>query len=387
MPDSVSVLDSLPDIDFIDGKTLEQTRSEMIADYESYMQDIGQPVTLDRADPHRAILCAGATQFYQGLMCVDRAGKLNLLKYTYGGYLDNVAALKGVTRIASSAAMATLRFSLEAARASATGIPKGTRVSTQAQLYFATDEYAEIPAGSTYIDVPATCTALGTAGNGIAAGELNVMVDPVPYIASVSNISVTEGGAETEEDASMKERAYLAPSQYAPGTEPGYYYRAKAYSSAIGDVIITSNQKAGKVDIVFLKDDGSSPDATLISGLQAYMRENDGRILNDLITCAAPEEVEYTINFTYYIKSSDASRAVAIQTAVEEAVKQYQTEQRSIGKDVVPEDLIDLVKAAGAKRLNITDASFAPVFTVVGANKVAVLSGEATVTYGGLEDG
>lgn len=387
MPDSVSVLDGLPDIDFINGRTLEDVRTEMISDYQSYMKSVGQPVVLDRADPHRAILCAGAAQFFQALECVDRAGKLNLLKYTYGDYLDNLAAFKGVTRTAASAAMATLRFSLEGMRVGATSIPKGTRVSTAEKIYFATDEYAEIPAGSTYVDVSATCVDAGTVGNDIAVGELKVMVDPVPYIASVSNIAVTEGGAEIETDADMKERVYLAPGQYAVGTENGYYYRAKAYSTAIGDVVVTSNQQAGKVDIVFLKADGTAPGSELISGLQTYLRTDDSHIMNDLVTCAAPDEVSYSINFTYYISSSDQSRADAIQAAVEEAVEQYEADQRSIGKDIVPDELISLVKTAGAKRLNITDASFAPKYTVVGADKVAALSGTPTITYGGLEDG
>lgn len=388
MPETIEVISTLPDLDFTDGQTPEEILDEMVADYEAYMAEVeGETVTLDRADPHRAILSAATPQIYQAMMYADRAGKRNTLKYSYAEFLDNLAALKGITRTAAAAAKTTVRFTLSAVRESATGIPSGTRVSSQSGVYFATEEYAEIPAGELTVDVGAACVTTGTAGNDIATGELNVIVDPIAYVQGAVNTTAPEGGADEETDDALRERVFLAPSKYAVGTADGYYYRVKEYSAAIGDVVITSNQKAGKVDIVFLKTDGSSPGEELISGLQEYMEQGDGHILNDLVTCAAPEEVEYSINFTYYIRQSDSARAQTIQTAVNEAVEEYQSAQREIGKDIVPDDLIELVKAAGAKRLNISDSTFAPVYTVVAANKVAALSGEATVTYGGLEDG
>jgi len=388
MPDTIDTINALPELDFTDGATLEQTRDDMIADYEAYMKEVeGTPVKLTRADPHRAILNAAAVQIYQGNMTADRAGKRNTLKYSYSEFLDNLAAWVGIARTGATAATATLKFIISAKRTSATGIPKGTRVSTSGQLYFATTEYAEIPAGGESVSVSAECLTAGEAGNEAEIGELNVIVDPIPYIAGVTNTTAPEGGADEETDDALKVRVYLAASKYAPGTEEGYLYRAKNYSTAIGDVVVTSNQKAGKVDIVFLKTDGSSPGAELCESLQEYMQETDGHIMNDLISCSAPEEVEYSINFTYYIRKADSAKAEAIQKAVSEAVAQYQSEQREIGKDVVPDDLIELVKAAGAKRMNITDSTFAPVYTTVAANKVAAISGTASVSYGGLEDG
>lgn len=388
MPDTIDVINALSELDFTDGQTPEEVLNEMVSDYEAYMtEEQGAAVTLDRADPHRAILSAATPQIYQAMMYADRAGKRNTLKYSYSEFLENLGALKGVTRKEAAAAQTTVRFTLSATRESATSIPAGTRVSTQSGIYFATDEYAEILAGETTVEVGAACVTAGTAGNDIAAGELNIIVDPIAYVESAVNTTVPEGGTDEETDDELRERIYLAPSKYAVGTADGYYYRAKEYSTDIGDIVVTSNQKAGKVDIVFLKTDGSSPGEELITGLQEYMQQADGHILNDLVTCAAPEEVEYSINFTYYIRRSDSASAVAIQNAVAAAVEEYQTAQREIGKDVVPDDLIELVKAAGAKRLNFTDASFAPVLTTVAANKVAVLSGEAQITYGGLEDG
>lgn len=64
------------------------------------------------------------------------------------------------------------------------------------------------------MEVAATCTETGSAGNGLTAGELSTMVDPVPYVASVANTATTEGGAEIESDADLAERVFLAPGAY-----------------------------------------------------------------------------------------------------------------------------------------------------------------------------
>lgn len=380
----MNAIKSLPDISFIDSKTIDQVRQEMVADYESFISEAtGQTVSLERSSVHRMELYAAAAQIYQAMQYIDRQGKQNILKYSYSDFLDNLASFKGVTRNPAAAATTTLRFTLSAERDTATGIPQGTRVSTAGSVYFATDVYAEIPAGSTTVDVPATCTVAGTDGNGLAIGELTTIVDPIPYVASVSNTTATEGGAEIESDADLAERVFLAPGAYSTaGPEDGYIYHAKAYSPAVGDVKVTSDQEAGTVDIVFIMADGSTPGEEMIEGMEGYMRSKDIRPMSDLVRIAAPEEVQYTINLTYYINRSDSAKAVTIQAAVAQAVEDYKTWQRAIGRDINPSKLVAMVMEAGAKRVTVT----APAYTVVGKTKVSALQGAAVVTYGGLED-
>ena len=381
MPDEMNAIKNLPDISFIDNKSIDQVRQEMVADYESYISEAtGQSVTLERSSVHRMELYAAAAQIYQAMQYIDRQGKQSILKYSYSDFLDNLAIFKGVTR---TPATTTLRFTLSAERDVATGIPQGTRVSTAGSTYFATDVYAEIPAGSTTVDVPATCTVAGTDGNGFAAGELSTIVDPIPYVASVTNTTATEGGAEIESDEDLAERVFLAPGAYSTaGPEDGYLYHAKAYSAAIGDVVATSNQAAGTVDIVFIMADGSTPGEEMIEGLEGYLQGKTIRPMTDLVRVAAPQEVTYTINLTYYINRSDSTKAVTIQAAVAQAVADYQTWQRAIGRDINPSQLVRMVMDAGAKRVTVT----APTYTAVDATKVSALQGDAVISYGGLED-
>lgn len=384
MPDEMNAIKSLPDISFIDNKDIDQVRKEMVADYESFISEAtGQTVTLERSSVHRMELYAAAAQIYQAMQYIDRQGKQSILKYSYSDFLDNLAIFKGVTRNPATPATTTLRFTLSAVRDTATGIPQGTRVSTAGATYFATDVYAEIPAGSTAVDVPATCTVAGTDGNGFAAGELATIVDPIPYVASVTNTTATEGGAEIESDDDLAERVFLAPGAYSTaGPEDGYLYHAKAYSAAIGDVVATSNQAAGTVDIVFIMADGSTPGEEMIEGLEGYLQGKTIRPMTDLVRVAAPQEVTYTINLTYYINRSDSAKAVTIQAAVAQAVADYQTWQRAIGRDINPSQLVRMVMDAGAKRVTVT----APTYTAVDATKVSALQGDAVISYGGLED-
>ena len=384
MPDEMNAIKSLPDISFIDNKDIDQVRQEMVADYESFISEAtGQTVTLERSSVHRMELYAAAAQIYQAMQYIDRQGKQSILKYSYSDFLDNLAIFKGVTRNPATPATTTLRFTLSAERDTATGIPQGTRVSTAGAIYFATDVYAEIPAGSTTVDVPATCTVAGTDGNGFAAGGLDTIVDPIPYVASVTNTTATEGGAEIESDDDLAERVFLAPGAYSTaGPEDGYLYHAKAYSAAIGDVVATSNQAAGTVDIVFIMADGSTPGEEMIEGLEGYLQGKTIRPMTDLVRVAAPQEVTYTINLTYYINRSDSAKAVTIQAAVAQAVADYQTWQRAIGRDINPSQLVRMVMDAGAKRVTVT----APTYTAVDATKVSALQGDAVISYGGLED-
>jgi len=104
--------------------------------------------------------------------------------------------------------------------------------------------------------------------------------------------------------------------------------------------------------------------------------------MNDHITVLAPTAASYTLTMTYYINESDKTRAGQIQTRVNEAVADYVLWQRSrIGRDINPDELIQRVKAAGAKRVVITS----PVYIAVNDESVAICTSQ-TVTYGGLED-
>lgn len=383
MPD-ISTVKDLPDISFIEYKTMDDVKANMVADYEAYMTEAtGKPYTLPRVSRDRFKLYAAAAQIYQAMKYVDIKGKMDTVKYSVGDFLDLLGAFRcGATRNQAAAAVTTIRFTLSAARASVTAIPQGTRIAA-GQLFFETSVYTEIPAGDLTADIPATCMTAGETGNGLAPGELKTLVDPVPYVQSVENTSTSSGGADRESDESFAARIFIAPGKYSTaGSRNGYEYHVQDYSSAIGGVHVSSDQAAGTVDIVFVMADGSLPSAETISAMSQHMSAETLRPMNDLVTVRAPAEVKYTVSLTYYINQSDNNRAVAIQQAVSAAVDSYVAWQRKIGRDINPSKLLALVMGAGAKRAQIT----APIFTAIPADSIAAIDGAASITYGGLED-
>lgn len=383
MPD-ISTVKDLPDISFIEYKTVDDVKASMVADYEAYMTEAtGKTYTLPRVSRDRFKLYAAAAQIYQAMKYVDIKGKMDTVKYSVGDFLDLLGAFRcGATRNQAAAAITTIRFTLSAARASVTAIPQGTRIAA-GQLFFETSVYTEIPAGDLTADIPATCMTAGETGNGLAPGELKTLVDPVPYVQSVENTSTSSGGADRESDESFAARIFIAPGKYSTaGSRNGYEYHVQDYSSAIGGVHVSSDQAAGTVDIVFVMADGSLPSAEMISAMSQHMSAETLRPMNDLVTVHAPAEVKYTVSLTYYINQSDNNRAVAIQQAVSAAVDSYVAWQRKIGRDINPSKLLALVMGAGAKRAQIT----APIFTAIPADSIAAIDGAASITYGGLED-
>ena len=105
------------------------------------------------------------------------------------------------------------------------------------------------------------------------------------------------------------------------------------------------------------------------------------RPMCDFVECKAPEEVEYTIDLTYWIAASDQKSAKEIQDKIAAAVSDFETWQRKLGRDINPTELIARLREAGAKRVKLT----APEDITVGKIKLPKVT-STTVTYGGLED-
>ena len=117
MSDTIQSVKDLPEVSFIDNDTLEAMKTRMVANFESEWKRItGQEITLSPSDPNRIMLYAIALELYQDEQYIDRAGKQDLIKYSYGEFLDNLGAGRGVTRKQPAPAETTLRFTLSEKR-------------------------------------------------------------------------------------------------------------------------------------------------------------------------------------------------------------------------------------------------------------------------------
>lgn len=381
---NVNKLYSLPDISVIDGVDIENMKKEMVADFEDcYKSETGESITLYPADRDRIKLDIVANKLYQAYQCIDKGFKMNFLKYAYGDYLAHLGALKKTFKQKSKPAVTVLRFMLQEARAQVTAIPGGKRATSGDNIFFATDDYAEIAAGELFIDVPATCTEAGTEGNGYMPGQINTMVDRIPYVERVQNVTESDGGSGEESDADYRERIFLAPSSYSTaGPEDAYIYWVRQYNSgAIEDVKVNTTDDA-VVDIRLVLKGGALPSAGFIADLTAYLSESAIKPLTDKMIVAAPDVVEYELDFTYYIGRSNKDNVETIQASAEEAKEAYIAWQRThIGVDINTDVLVEFLRAAGVKRAEIRKPGFTVISDMQIASAVSV-----NMAYGGLED-
>ena len=384
MQNEISKLYNLPDISFVDDISYEKILNEMIADYEKkYQEATGRKVALRPGDKEHIHLRIEAGQYFQMYQILDNAAKMNLLKYSKGNFLRHLGAFKKTFIQEPKPAVVTARFTLSEIRKDVIYIPQGTRITAGDGVYFATDDYAEVKAGDSFVDVDCTCETVGEVGNEYIVGQIETIVDPVPYVSGVSNIAKSDGGTGEESEDSFRERIFLAPSSYSvAGPADAYEYWVKQYNSAaIEDVKIYEPTEA-VVDIRILLVGGALPSKTFCSGCLEYLRENPIIPLTDNDLVAAPDVVNYNLKAVYYIARSDLNNIKVIQESIEAAKETYLNWQRTkIGRDINPDALTEFVRAAGGKRVVITS----PVFTPIPETSIAM---EKTVefTYGGIED-
>lgn len=379
---NISQLANVPDISFIDNMTLAETEQQVRDEYLRIYQELtGREGELADADAKALLIKAFSLIEYQTMQYIDAKGKAELLKSSTGNSLDALAALFGIIRQDSYRATATERFTLSAARSEVVAIPAGTRVKTQSGLYFNTLDYAEIPIGDTYIDIIVQAEEAGSASSGILAGVIDTLVDPIPYIASVTNTDTSTGGLDTEDDDNLTERVYLAPSKFScAGPKDAYEYYVREWRSDVGDVKIVSPSPC-VIALYVVLDNGSLLNPTEKASLIAYMSDETIRPLCDTVTCVDPTEVTYNINFTYYIATSDQRSVSTIQAAVQQAVADFQRWQRKLSRDINPTELIARIREAGAKRVIMT----APTDLAISDTELPRI-GTVNVVYGGLEN-
>ncbi len=371
------MLANLPSISFVDTDAAN-IEASVITMYEAITDR-----TLAQGDPIRLFLQSVVAIIIQQRVLIDYSAKQNLLAYAEGDKLDHLGVLVGVPRLEASAAETTIRFTLSGAQPQVVTVPAGIRGTTANGVVFQVSNPITIPAGDLYGDAPAECLVTGDVGNGYVPGQINQLVDPLPWVQSIANITESEGGAEREKDDPYRERIRLAPESFSTaGPEGAYLFWAKSASQTIVDVSVRS-PAPGEVELRPLLKGGGIPGTEILDAVWAVCSANPVRPLTDQLSVLAPEVVNYDVEMVYYIHKDKATQSAAIQTAVAKAVAEYALWQKSkLGRDVNPSELIWRVRAAGADRVEVT----LPVFTALEVYQVAV-AGTVAASFGGLTDG
>ena len=371
--DEILIVNIEDELNFVETDA-EVINNDLVSKFEEHLGE-----TLAKGDEKRLFLQSFAYAFADALNHINETGRSNLLRYAVGGELDALGDLFHNERLDAKAATVTLKFTVSDGQSNTVVVPKGTRVTPDGEIFFATDE-AIIFSGNTVeksMEVSATATESGSGHNDYAVGSINVLVDTIPYIAGVENTTVSGGGSDIETDDEYRERLRESPFSFSvAGPANAYRAIAMAVSGDIADVSVYS-PSAGVVEIAIVKDGGEIPteDDELLGKVLTACNAKNKRPLTDKVQVVPASGVPVDISVTYYVANGDTSRMEEIEDAVNEYVS-WQTEK--IGRAISPDKLNTLLFAAGAARVVINE----PVHQDIAENEIAQI-GTVTLSCGG----
>ena len=188
-----------PNLQFVEIDT-EKIKQEVITTVE---QQTGY--TLAPADPRRIFLETLA--YYIGLIekQQDTTGKMNLLFFSKEDYLEHLAALLDVERLPASFAGAKVKATLSTPLNYSVTIPAGIRITAGDEIYFSITSPIVIEQGTTEAQGTVKCTVAGTIGNGYVEGQINKIVDNLPFLVNIQNMETTTGGEDAENNEALRE--------------------------------------------------------------------------------------------------------------------------------------------------------------------------------------
>ena len=340
--------------------------------------------TLAAADPIRLFLNCIAYVIIVQRNSINYSAKMNLLRYAVDSFLDEIGYNIGVDRLPATKQAETTTI-----------ISKGVRVTPGDDMFFELVDNATINVGEITTTAKAQCTIAGSIGNGYIPGQINKIVDRLPFTADMVNTTTSEGGTDIEADDAYRERIHLAPEKFSTAGPIGAYeYWAKSASTLIDDVLVNS-PSPGVVNIYVLLQDGKLPEEEMLKQVEAVCNDDKIRPLTDEVKVLAPETVNYQVNLTYWISKDDQYQEISLKEKIEEAVQEWILWTKSkIGRDINPSELIRKMVVAGAKRVDVVSPVYTKVLNgkyqisshSVDSVQVAILEGKANVAYGGLED-
>lgn len=317
----------------------------------------------------------------------DKA-KQRTLRYARGNVLDAIGERYNVPRAEPTKATTVFRFSVSEMQSENIIIPSGTRITADGGVYFATLETTVLPAWSENVDILAECTTGGSDYNGFAVGTITTLVDLIPYISKVGNITISTGGDDGEPydevgDDKYRERIRLSPAiQSTAGPESAYRYFVLSADPNIIDVAIECPEdEPNVVNLYPLMTGGELPGEDVLQKVLDALSD-DVRPMTDKVNAISPTAVEYEVEIKYYCSKDDEAATIEAIEGVGGAIDQYNEWQTAaLARDINPDQLRRFILApktgTGAMRVDVIKPTFAELTKA----QVAKLSGTPVISH------
>lgn len=241
----------------------------------------------------------------------------NFVAYARPDWLERIGAGRETHRLQPTPATTVLRFTPDPGITTPIRIPAGTGVSDGAgQVRFLTLDEALIAPGQDYADIRAGASETGPFANKFPAGSISALIDPLPGIADVQNITGTGGGAALENLDRYRARVALAFERIGGGLSyERYVADALAWNARCVDVAV-ERPKPGYVNLSPLMDDGLPNDEELASLLAVFNESNIHQ--GDYIRVFAP--VPHEFSFTLHLSVDNPGIVPAAVAAVQKVL-------------------------------------------------------------------
>ena len=254
-----------------------------------------------------------------------------------GEFLDRHARLRGVERKEAVAAVGTVRFTAGETVQEDRAIPEGTVCMTAGLVRFETTREAAIRAGELTADVPVRALEPGAAGNIPAGAVVSMAVAPVG-VASCTNPAPFAGGADGEDDESLRARVLDTFKRLPNGANAAFYQQgALSFDQVAAAAVIPRPRGVGSVDVVVSTLAGQ-PDEDLLEALTAYFEERREIAVDVQVKATIPRTVDLSLK----IRPAAGLAFETVKERVEETVRGW-FDGRLLGQDILLARLGDLI--------------------------------------------
>ncbi len=235
-----------------------------------------------------------------------------------GSWLDLHGQMRALTRRAGVRAVGVLRLYLDHPLSDPVRVPEGTVCTDEALRRFVTLEGGVIPAGETWIELPARAEESGLEGNAPPDTVVFLTLPPMG-VCGVTNPAAFTGGLDPEDDESFRARILDSYHRLPNGANAAWYEaRALEVEGAAAVSVLPRWQGIGTVGVV-VAGAGGAADAELLERVRQAL-EPAREIATD-VTVMAPETV--SVRVTAKVRPRSGSDSASVLSAVRTALRQY----------------------------------------------------------------
>jgi uncharacterized phage protein gp47/JayE len=227
---------------------------------------------------------------------LDAVLTLGFAETTEGIYLDMRASEHGITRKTSVKSQGSVTLTGPIG----TLVPQGTRLQTATNIFFVT--LADVTLTSGTATANAEAEDGGLSGN-VSAGTITALAPGDLYgVVTVTNAANFDGGADTEDDASLLKRLKDRVQKPATSGNAAHYQQWALEVAGVGDAkVYPVWNGGGTVKVVLLDTEKTAPAQSVIDATTTYIESN--RPIGATVTVVGATELAIHVTATMTLES------------------------------------------------------------------------------------